>query len=482
MGNRSNGLATSCDAAVSQPILLIFVIACLVSGIILFRVLKSGKGQRHVGFQLSFLAAYWMIHFFALPGYFIPGYCGILPEFEVPGAWVTLYGLLGFAAGALFLPGLLGVRQPQNSRVDSTPPGVPSSLRNGLLILGLAFFATTRAVGGAGFSGFQAIFSGGQQLLVVAVVLNIWESARQKRRTAVLFWVAVSFLFPIETVVNSGFLGFGINSLFPVLIFSITCIGRRSYAKVAVAAVVGLYLGLSLWVNYARERTQIRESVWGGDRFSGRVEAFGQTFKHFEFLSIDNSNHLDAIGGRLNQTWLVGAGVVYIENTKEWAHGETLKYAALAFVPRLLWTNKPTQGGSSLITRYTGQQFSEGTSVPMGQVLELYVNYGSWLVFFGFAAIGGILAYMDMAARQALNTGAFHKFITFYLVGIALREVGHEFSPVIAGAVVGILLTSALQVFMRMRAKRTQNQVAWPDGTAEINIPAQANRYARLRY
>ncbi|MBV8905936.1 MAG: hypothetical protein JOZ22_20055 [Acidobacteriia bacterium] len=479
MGSRYNGIATSCDAAVSQPILFIFVVACLVSGIILFRVLKSGQGKMHVGFQLSFLAAYWMNHLFALPGYFIPGYCGISPEFEVPGAWVTLYGLLGFVAGALFLPRLFGVRQPQNFR--NAPTEVPSSLRNGLVILGLLFFAATRVVGEGGFTGFQAIFSGGQQLLVVAVVLNIWEAARKKRYRTVAFWVAFSFVFPFETIISMGFIGFGIASMFPVLIFATTCIGRRSYSKIVLAAVVSLYLGLTLWVNYARERNQIRESVWGGDRFSGRVEAFAQTFKHFEWLSMDNPTHMDAIGGRLNQTWLVGAGVVYIENTQEWAHGETLKYAALSFIPRLLWPNKPTQGGSSLISRYTGQQFSEGTSVPMGQVLEFYVNYGSWMVFFGFTAIGGLLGYMDTAAHNALNTGAFNRFITCFLIGIACQQVGHDLPPMVVGAVVGILLTSGLQMFMRMRAKRKQNDAVRPAVTTGI-LPSRTNPYAHWRY
>src|SRR5262249_35344624 len=136
----------------------------------------------------------------------------------------------------------------------------------------------------------------------------------------------------------------------------------------------------------------------------------------------------------------------------------------------------------SMITRYTGQQFAEGTSVPVGQVLELYVNFGSWLVFFGFAAIGGLLAYMDIVARDGLETGAFNRFITCFLAGLGLGQVGHEVATIVAGAAVGVLLTYGLQMFMRMRSRKAQNGVMRPTGPGSIGAPERAPAYARWKY
>jgi hypothetical protein len=477
MGNVYQGTTASCDSSVSGPLLYISLAFILLSVLIVVRLLKAKRGPTHIGCQLSFLAALWINNLFAPLVYLVPGYCGIFPELMVPGALVCLYGLVGFAAGSFFLSKLFGVRPLKES---GPVPEVPSGLRKGLLALGILFFIANRL--GAGLPGIQAIFSSGQQLLVVAAVLNIWEAVRTKQSQKVIFWVAVGFIFPAETVVNSGFLGFGIESLAPVLIFVATCTGKRNYSRTAVLGVLGLYLGLSFYVTYMRDRSEIRASVWGGDRFSRRVEQFAHTMENFELFSIDKPNHLDAISSRLNYTWLVGAGVSYLQNTQEWARGDTLVTAALGFVPRLIWKDKPQQGGSNLITKYTGLVFSQGTSVPMGQILELYVNFGSWLVFSVYAAIGGLLAYLDVVGSNALKTGAFQTFIYCFVIGQAVQHVGHEFVAVTADATAGIVLVYGLQMFMRMRAKRARridgNQIPYPVrlGYQNMSVPVPRSR------
>jgi hypothetical protein len=449
MGARYGGTANSCDSAVREPLLFLSLAFILLSVMIVVRLLQRKRGQTQVGCQLSFLAAFWINYLFAPLVYLLPGYCGVFPELMVSGALVCLYGLLGFVIGSFFLPKLFHVRPLP---ITGPAPAVPASLRSGLLALGILFFIATHLA--MGISGVQAIFSSGQQLLVVAVVLNIWEAARRKQSQKVAFWVAFSFLFPFDSVVNAGFLNFGMTSLAPVLIFATTCIGRKNYVRIAVLGAVGLYVGLSFFATYIRERTQIRATVSAGDRFTSRVERFARVFENFEWFSIRNPNHLDAVSGRLNYIWLVGAGVTYMENTQQWAHGTTLKDAALGFVPRVLWKNKPQQGGSELVSRYTGLSFSEGTSVPMGQVLELYVNFGPLLVFFGFLAIGGLLAYMDISAMNGLKSGTFNRFIAFFIVAHAFQHVANEYIAVVTEAVVGVGLTYGLQMFMRMKSRR----------------------------
>jgi hypothetical protein len=455
MGTRYGGAASSCDSSVRDPMLLICLAFILLTVLVVNRVLKTNRGQTHVGCQLSFLATLWINYLFAPLTYLLPGYCGVFPELEVPGALVCLYSLAAFTAGSFFLPGVFGVRSLKNP----TPiPPVPNSLRKGLLLLGFLFFITDRL--GIAFPGVQAVLAGGEQLLIVAIVLNIWEAARAKQNNKVVLWVGLGFIFPINSLINDGFLNVGMVALAPVLIFATTCVGKKDYLRIAFISVIGLYLGLSFFATYAHNRNDIRASVWGGDRLANRVQQFTNLFENFEWFSLGNPDHLDAVTGRLNQTWLVGAGVTYVDNTKEWAYGATLKDAALAFIPRLIWKDKPQQGGSSLVSRYTGLAFSEGTSVPMGQILELYVNFGVWSVVIGFAIVGGLLAYLDMKARNALSTGAFNTFVSCFIVSNGLHNVGNEFVTVVTQGVVGLGLTYVLQHFMRMKFSKRRRQLA----------------------
>jgi hypothetical protein len=458
MESKYQGVAVSCDSAVRDELLLYFLIASLVTALLLIHLLKSGRGQSHVGLVISYLlGGFWINHWFGVAAYLVPGYCGVYPELEVPGARETLYALLGFAAGVLFLPRIFGVRRSQG---NVNPVPVPANLRNGFLALGVLFYVAAHVA--SKVNGLQAILASGQQLLVVAVLLNIWEAARKKQKQRVAFWLVASLAFPFLTVVQDGFLGYGINAVAPIYIFAATCIGRRNYFKLATVGFICFYLGLSLYVNYMRERTGIRADVWGGNKFSARVDRFSAVFQHFEWFSPFDPIHLDAVVGRMNQSWLVGAGVVYAENTQQWARGETLEYAALAFIPRFLWPNKPQAGGGDMATRYTGIPFAEGTAVSIGQVLELYVNYGSWLVFFGFVIFGGLAGYFDSAAREGLNTGAWNRFLTYFVIGSAMVQIMEPLAVTVAGAVAGVVLSCGLQMFLNMKSKRRRQPALQP--------------------
>ncbi|MBV8728832.1 MAG: hypothetical protein JO336_03390 [Acidobacteriia bacterium] len=476
-GATFGGIPTSCDTAVREPLQWISLAYVLLSVLIAVHVLKK-RGQTHVGCQLAFLAAFWIIYLAGPLVYLVPGYCGPSPEFEVPGALVCLYGLAGFAVGSVFLSKLFRIRPLK----DAGPAvAVPSGLRNKLLILGMTFLVCTRL--GAVLPGLQSIFSGGQQLMGVAAVLNIWEAARLKEYRKVVLWTGLSFIFPLETIVNEGFFSFGLLLQAPVLVFAATCIGKRNYFRVGVFSMVGIYLGLSLFVTYFRDREEIR--ALSGGRMSSRLERVTQTFENFELFSIQKPKHLDPISGRLNQALFVGAGVSYMQTTQGWAHGSTLVTAALHIVPRILWKDKPWSGGSSLLTQYTGLVFSEGTTFAMGQVLELYVNFGPWMVFFGYVVMGALVARMDVAGSNALKTGNFQTFLYCFLIAQAIQNVGNDFIFSTGNSATGIVLVYGLQMFMRLKSRRLaasghqpyHSPTHWPP-----SAPGYVDRYTPTSY
>jgi hypothetical protein len=78
-------------------------------------------------------------------------------------------------------------------------------------------------------------------------------------------------------------------------------------------------------------------------------------------------------------------------------YGGTMDYIQYAFVPRILWPNKPTVTRGAWFTTYTGFSESEEeatTSLGISATGELYWNFGVPGVVIGMFAIGWLLAQL----------------------------------------------------------------------------------------
>jgi hypothetical protein len=262
---------------------------------------------------------------------------------------------------------------------------------------------------------------------------------------------------PLVTIVTRGFIGYGAVATLSVLIFVSRFV--RSRALVFVTGVLVVYLGLSVYVTYMRDRNDIRETVWGGQSFEDRFAQLGNTAANFEWFDVTNVEHLVRVDNRLNQTYLVGLAVNQLSGTDGYARGRTLWDALIAIVPRALWRNKPVQAGSGdLVSEYTGLTFAVGTSVGIGQVMEFYVNFGTPGVVIGFALIGLLLGLLDIAATHRLTAHNLHGFVLWFLPGISLLQVGGSLvemtSSAAASVFVAVLANKYLDRLQRKRAAR----------------------------
>jgi hypothetical protein len=78
-------------------------------------------------------------------------------------------------------------------------------------------------------------------------------------------------------------------------------------------------------------------------------------------------------------------------------YGETMKYASYAFIPRLLWPDKPSVTRGGWFSAYLGLYENEAeatTSMGMTAVGELYWNFGAWGVMMGMLVIGCLQGYL----------------------------------------------------------------------------------------
>ena len=202
-------------------------------------------------------------------------------------------------------------------------------------------------------------------------------------------------------------------------------------------------------------RDEIRQTIWYEQAGIGRsLEKVADTLNGFSWLDLSNLQHRDALESRLNQDVLVGTAVARLQRGDvEYASGKTLSTMVLSLIPRVVWPDKPVVGGGgSVVQDFTGIEFAEGTSVGAGQVLEFYVNFGTWGVVGGFLLFGWMFGRMDILVIRYLREGDQQRFLLWIMVSLAmLQPVGNlveivvsAVSAVIAALGIGYLLKGPL--------------------------------------
>jgi hypothetical protein len=400
-----------------------------------------------VGLPLIYLLSLSMIHWFGALIYTFPWYKPTSAYLVSSGSSITnviagfnesVYGVIAFGFGSIILaPRVLKQLKPAWLREVTREPEL--KLPQTYITLGLLFLLVIAPIL-SGIPGFAAMTTSGVSLFIVGLCLICWKSWYMGETRSFVNWLIIACSMPLITILTMGFIGYGAVASLVVLIFVFTF--YRPRWKVIVTAILVLVLGLSVFVTYARDRNEIRASVWGGQSAQMRIERLWQTISKFEFIDPFKQQHLELIDIRLNQNVLVGKAVNYISSGYvDYANGETLGQAVLAAVPRILWPDKPVNAGSpELVSRYTGQQFARGTSVGVGQVLEFYINFGEIGVVLGFVVFGTILRIIDISAGQKLIYNNWVGFTSWFLPGLCMIQPGGSLVEIVGSTSASIVL------------------------------------------
>jgi hypothetical protein len=411
------------------------------------------------GLLLGYIVSFGALHWLASALYLLPWHRG--RDFIVTsyGMRIAAIGMVAFAAG-VECAAYVRARRAQNALAetpaaepadeefeeDDEPATVPARAVRFYLFAGaflhLVLFPIAR-----GLPSVTALVATGSTLVVTAVALRCWNAWQTYDSRAFWTWLAATALFPLFTVVTQGFLGYGLAAIMTILAF-VAAFYKPRWHLIALGCVIG-YVGLSVYVTYMRDRGEIRSVVWTGSALEDRLNRISETLGQWEWFDINDPLHRFRIDDRLNQNALVGASVLYVgAGRTEFAHGATLMDAVWSVVPRALWPDKPTSAGSGdLVSRFTGIRFAEGTSVGIGQVMELYVNFGLWSVIIGFFLIGATLFVVDETALHALADRDINRFALFYLPGLALLNIGGSFVESVSTAGAGLAVALVLNRF-----------------------------------
>jgi len=405
------------------------------------------------GLVLAYILNLWLIHWPGAAIYLLPWYAGSDPQIIEVGFRQSTIAILAFGVGCAFVaPAVLRVfRYP----AADLPARIPQPVLGKVYIgLGLVSYFVVLPLADV-IPSATSLAAAGWNLVIVGLALSCWSAWQKKQKRRFLAWVAASLALPFLTTVSEGFLGYGTFALITVLTF--VSVFYRPRWQIVVTGILLGYLGFSLFISYMRDRTEIREVVWSGASIGDRLERVFATVTSFEWFDPYDNSHLFRVDERLNQNYLVGTCVRYLEGGFEgFARGETIWLAGAALVPRVLWPNKPVIGGSGdLVTHYTGIEFAEGTSVGVGQVLEFYINFGTMGVFVGFLCLGVIVTFFDSAAWQYLVKGDWQGFTMWFLPALGLLQAGGSLVEVTSSTGAGMVTAWLVnrQLLPRLRGK-----------------------------
>jgi hypothetical protein len=381
----------------------------------------------------------------------------------------TIIGMVAFLGGVIIAKFIAAPKQ-QASAKGFTPQSLAACDRLALIYMsvgGVAYFVMLRLV--ANIPSGVAIVGPLGQLIMVGACLRFWVAKESRSRQK--FWSTMALLpvFPLATLVLGGFLGFGTAWIIDIVSFIFAQSKRRVGFFLLAAPVVG-FVGLSVFANYMIARDEIRQLVWYQPAPMGdRLQRIADVFLNFEWFDLSNWKHHKAINDRLNYNELTGLAIARLESgAVEYASGATFGKMIMGLVPRVLWPNKPVVGGGgeAVVSQFTGREFAEGTSVGAGQVLEFYVNFGTWGVIGGFALFGWLLGRMDSLAIECLYRGDQRRFLFWFLIALAFLIPGGNLIEVSTTAVASALTAYGIGYFMRR---------SW--STTEVsNLPGLTNR------
>ncbi len=422
----------------SPEISILVILWPLIVVAVLQVLLRTSR--RSVGFIAFYLLIYTITYWLASAFQSLSSYFPLQDPFYTRlGFTVSFVGLVCFIAGVLITQFVFRRTRLSHSIpvILSPQPQVSTSVPLIFYSIGIvSYFALSSFV--ANIPTISAVAYNASNLLFVGAILMLsHKTSKSLPRWIILVSV---FVWPVVTVVNGGFLGFGLSPSILTLICWFQISGRKLRLHHFILAAFGIYIAFSVVATYFVARNDIRGLVWTSAasdiRISGVFDSFVQNFQFFGF---GDAQRLAFIEGRLDLSNLTGVAIARLNtNQIDFANGGTLTQAALMVIPRSFWPDRPVVvGGNDLISKYTGITFASGTTVAPGQVMELYINFGLLGIIVGFAVLGGAVAFLDQRAAKAFDSGNYFGFAAYVMPMLGLVLVGDTMIAVVATTVTG---------------------------------------------
>ena len=297
---------------------------------------------------------------------------------EAPTEPAALYGLAGVVCLSLGI--CIGARRSYPHAVHATRLEAQRwepelLLRVCLSAIVLGHLAT--AFAGLTGPAYQPVLALGGLRLVGVFILAYWCFVNSK---------GYQYLVPVlvfEIVI--GMTGFFADFRSPLLATGIAALAAKprlrpsSIVLWALAVIISL-LAASFWSEVKMDYRSFLNHGSGTQSVSEPLEArviyLYNAVSEFDSTKLEDG--FDRLLERLSYTDYLGATLMYVPVLAPHENGELLgKAVENALMPRVLFPDKPPLPSDSDVTsRYTGLDFDQNTSVSIGYLGELYVDFG----------------------------------------------------------------------------------------------------------
>jgi hypothetical protein len=192
-------------------------------------------------------------------------------------------------------------------------------------------------------------------------------------------------------------------------------------------------------------KTATRAEIWEESfHESNTAQRTSQIFQNQNPLE---SEFYRPASSRLNQGWLVSLAMKKTENSGTYLMGETIINAIIiAITPRILWPEKPQAGGSDNIKKYTDLVLNKGTSMNIGTLGELFVNFGFYSIFAIFCWGKSIMLTLNYANKKIKHNKLYVYLLPFLFLGFL--GSGNDIAMQLTHAFKSTIFVAALNKFL----------------------------------
>ena len=224
--------------------------------IILCQIVYRMTRLTSVGLVYSYIVNLMVIHYFGALIYTFTWY--VFPDYEsvANGFEMSTYAVVFFGIGALLLPVAIKLFKFSLKPPKLVKPNNSLPLAYG--ISGVVFYYVL-APFLSKIPSFSTFVAAGWSLLIVSICLFTWRGWTQGNRK-VLRWLLLSLILPVVSLIGKGLLSTGIAAL--TICFVFFGIFYRPRWKVWICALIVLYMSLSFYVTYMRDRNDLRDAIW----------------------------------------------------------------------------------------------------------------------------------------------------------------------------------------------------------------------------
>ena len=313
----------------------------------------------------------------------------------------------------------------------------------------MSFFAFTHEVECVGFASWARAF-------------------RRSDGKGIVTWTCALILYPAAILVVGGFLSYGSAAI--IIVCSVLTVSTRRYLHAVLGIAVFTYVSLSIFVNYFEHRTEIRKEAWSNASNRDKLDKVANSFADFHLFDPSNPQHLIDLDKRLNQNYYVGLAARRIDRGQvSYLKGESLWEGLISLVPRIVWPEKPVYGGSpQIVSKMTGLRFNSQTSIGVGNVMELQINFGYVGIVGGFFVLGWAIGKLDIKAAIAEREGKLGTVILCFLPCVAMIQPNGSIVEITGGPAAALV---AAYLWSRLWIHRVDRAAAGRDRSSFARLP-----------